>query len=512
MIKTSFAALCCFAFVVSAQEASKPADSKAPETKADASKSTEKTSVTEHTIQLGGQNIAYTATAGTIQLKDDKGEPNASVYYTAYTRSGSGDSDARPVTFIYNGGPGGSSAPQHMGAFGPKRVVTLDAGPTPPSPYKLVDNTAGCLLGATDEVFIDPVGTGFSHALGKAEDKQFWGIDEDVNSLAQFITTYVTRNNRWNSPKFLIGESYGTFRNAALVNRLQSQGMDFNGVVMISTVLDLRTLAFGPGDDLPYILYLPSYAAAAWYHKALKEQPSDLTSFLKDARQFAAGPYAQALQKGAKLDAAEKGRVLKELVRFTGLSEDYLTKADLRVNAFQFMAELQRSGGMVTGRLDARFSGYAFDRLDENATYDPMSTAVFGAFVASFNRYVREDLKFGQDQEYKLLNEQAGGGWNWKRRSPGSFFPISPNVEGDLTQAIISNPHLKVEVENGYYDFATPFFGAEYTMDHLALPDKLRGNIQLKYYNAGHMMYLHEADLGELRGNIVGFIKGAAAN
>lgn len=509
-MKTALWAACCafFAIGLAAQEAPKT-DAK-PEAPKPAP--TEKSSVTEHTIQLGGQTIAYTATAGTILLKDDKGEPTASVFYTAYTRSGTGDTAARPVTFIYNGGPGGSSAPQHMGAFGPKRVVTLDAGPTPPSPYKLVDNTAGCLLGVTDEVFIDPVGTGFSKAVGKAEDKQFWGIDEDVESLGKFITSYVTRNNRWNSPKFLIGESYGTFRNAALVNHLQSQGMDFNGVVMISTVLDLRTLAFGPGDDLPYILYLPSYAAAAWYHKALKNPPADLTAFLKEARQFAAGEYAQALQKGSNLDAQEKARVLKELARFTGLSEDYIAKANLRVSSPQFMAELQRSTGMVTGRLDARFSGYAFDRLGEEAEYDPMSTAVFGAFVASFNRYVREDLKFGQDMDYKLLNGQAGGGWNWKRKGGGAFFPVSPNVEGDLTQAMVSNPHLKVQVECGLYDFATPFFGAEYTMDHLPLPDKLRGNIQLKYYNAGHMMYLHEADLDQLRGNIAGFIRGASGN
>jgi carboxypeptidase C (cathepsin A) len=340
------------------------------------------------------------------------------------------------------------------------------------------------------------------------EDKNFWGIDEDINSLAQFITTYVTRNNRWNSPKFLIGESYGTFRNAALVNKLQSQGMDFNGVVMISTVLDLRQLAFGPGDDLPYVLYLPSYAAAAWYHKLLNPRPADLTAFLKEARQYAAGPYAQALEKGSRIDAAEKTRVAKELARFTGLSEDYILKADLRVNAFQFMAQLQRNEGMVTGRLDARFSGYAFNRLEENARYDPMETAVFGAFVSSFNRYLRDDLKFNSDLEYKLLNDQAAVGWNWKRKNPASFFPTSPNVEPDLTEAMISNPNLKVQVENGYYDFATPFFAAEYTMDHLELPDKLRGNIQMKYYDAGHMMYVREADLDQLRGNVAGFIAG----
>jgi carboxypeptidase C (cathepsin A) len=485
----------------------KPADAKTPEKPVPA----EKSSVTDHTIQLAGQSISYTATAGTILLKNEKNEPTASLFYVAYTRSGAGDPGTRPLAFIYNGGPGGSSAPQHMGAFGPKRVITLDAGPTPPAPYKMVDNSTGCLLNVADEVFIDPIGTGFSRAVGKSEDKQFWGIDEDVNSIAQFITTYVSRNNRWNSPKFLIGESYGTFRNAALVNHLQQQGMDFNGVVMISTVLDLRTLAFGTGDDLPYILYLPSYAAVAWYHKIVKDRPADLSAFLKEARQFASGEYAQALMKGSKIEAAEKARVVQKLMHFTGLSEDYLLKADLRPNAFQFMAELQRSNGLVTGRLDARFSGYAFDRLSEQMEYDPMSAAVFGAFVSSFNRYIRDDLKYGHDEDYKLLNPEAGGAWKWKRKAGESgVFPVSPNVEEDLTHAMINNPHLKVQVENGFYDFATPFFAAEYTMDHLDLPEKLRSNIQMEYYNAGHMMYLREADLQELHGNISNFIRSAS--
>jgi carboxypeptidase C (cathepsin A) len=506
MNRQSTAAVCVLACVMGwAQETPKDA-------KADSAKPEEKSSVTQHSIQIGGQAINYTATAGTILIKDDKGEPTASVYYTAYTRTGAGDASTRSLAFIYNGGPGGSSAPQHMGAFGPKRVVTLDAGPTPPSPYKVVDNTAGCLLNVTDEVFIDPVGTGFSKAVGKHENKEFWGIDQDVDSLAQFITAYVTRNNRWNSPKFLIGESYGTFRNAALVDKLQSDGMDFNGVVMISTVLDLRQLAFGPGDDLPYVLYLPSYAAAAWYHKALKPMPADLTAFLTEARQFALGEYTQALEKGSKLDAAERGRVLKQLARFTGLGEDYISKANLRVDSSQFMAELQRQTGMVTGRLDARFSGYALDKLSEHQDYDPLESAVFGAFVSSFNRYVREDLKFGADQDYVLLNEHAAMGWDWKRKHPPTFFPVSPNVEPDLRSAMINNPHLKVQVENGYYDFATPFFATEYTMDHLDLPDPLRANLQLKYYNAGHMMYLREADLDQLRGNIAGFISGASAH
>ena len=395
-----------------------------------------------------------------------------------------------------------------MGAFGPRRVDTANAEPTPPPPYRVVDNP-NSLIEVADLVFIDPVGTGFSKAVGKAKNKDFWGIDQDVKSLAQFINTYVSRNNRWNSPKFLIGESYGTFRNAALVDYLQSHdGMDFNGVVMISTVLDLGTISFGPGDDLPYILYLPSYAATAYYHKMLKDPPADLNAFLTDARHFAATTYADALIKGASLSEAEKADVAKQVAHFTGLGEDYIKKADLRVNLPQFMAELQRSRGLVTGRLDARFSGPTFDPLSEYGQYDPQETAIGGAFTAAFNTYVREDLKFGKDQTYEIESEKANGEWDWKHEGGHRYgFPGAPNVEGDLTEALISNAHLQVQVENGLYDLATPFFGTEYTMRHLRLPENLHGHIHLEYYDAGHMMYLREQDLAKLKSNVASFIQ-----
>jgi len=489
------------------QESGKPSEHK------DSAKAEpkEESSVTEHTIVLSGQSIAYQATAATIILRNDKDEPAASVFYVAYTRNGVDNFDHRPLVFIYNGGPGGSSAPQHMGAFGPKRVVTVDAGPTPPSPYKVVDNK-GCLLDAADLVFIDPVGTGYSKPLGKATGKDFWGVDEDVKSLAQFIRRYVGRNQRWNSPKFLIGESYGTFRNAVLVNYLQSRdGMDFNGLVMISTVLDLRQLLFGAGDDLPYVLYLPSYAATAAYHKMLKEPPRDPGAFLKEARQFAATEYLQGLQQGSALNADERGRLLKKLSRFTGLSEDYLSKANLRVNLGQFMQELQRARGLTTGRLDGRFSGESFDLLSESAKYDPMMPAVFGAFVASFHQYVTKELKFASKEDYVLLSREANAHWNWKRGEGAGAWPGSPNVEDDLVEAMVQNPNLKVQVENGLYDLATPFYAAEYTMDHLNLPAKLRKNIEQKYYDAGHMMYLHEEALEKLKANIAQFIAGNSA-
>jgi carboxypeptidase C (cathepsin A) len=487
-------------------------ESKAAEAKAGSeAPPKEESSVTDHSIRIGGQTISYKATAATILLKDEKGEPNASIFYMAYARSDVKDSSQRPLAFLYNGGPGSSSVWLHMGAFGPKRVGTADAEATPPAPYRLADN-ANCLLDKADLVFIDPVGTGFSHAVGKAKDKDFWGIDEDVKSLAQFINAYVSRSNRWNSPKFLIGESYGTFRSAALSNYLQDHyHMDFNGIVLISAVLDLGTISFRPGEDIPYILYLPSYAATAWYHKVLKDRPADLSAFLAEARRFASTEYADALMKGSKLSAPEKAEVVKKLARFTGLGEDYLSKANLRVKLPQFTKELQRSKELTTGRLDARFAGPTFDLLGEYAEYDPMASAVSGAFTAGFNDYVRQELKFGQDKNYNILNGEAGRAWDWKRAAGERFtFPGSPNVEGDLVEAMISNPHVRIQVENGIYDLATPFFAMEYTVDHLGLPEKLQSHIRMNYYDAGHMMYLREEDLAKLKSNVAGFIESAA--
>src|SRR5277367_6269709 len=294
----------------------KPADATPP---AAAATPKEESSVTDHTVRIAGQTIPYKATAATILLKNEKDEPTALIYFTAYTRSDVKDLSQRPISFIYNGGPGSSSLWLHMGSFSPKRVAVTDAEASPPAPYKLNDNPY-CLLDKSDLVFIDPVGTGFSHAVGKAQDKDFWGVDQDVKSLAQFISTYVSRNNRWNSPKFLIGESYGTFRSAALSNYLQSHdGMDFNGMVLISSVLDLGTIYFNPGEDMPYVFYLPSYAATAWYHKMLKDRPDNLPVFIEEARNFARTGYLNALVKGSKLGAAEKSEVAKQLSRYTGL-------------------------------------------------------------------------------------------------------------------------------------------------------------------------------------------------
>jgi carboxypeptidase C (cathepsin A) len=487
----------------------KSSDAKSPESKPPEPK--EESSVTEHTLSIAGQSIPYKATASTTFLKDEKDEPTALMFSIAYTRSDAKDPASRPVAFIYNGGPGSSSVWLHMGAFGPRRIVTSNAQPTPPAPYEVVDNSDS-LLDKTDMVFIDPVGTGYSHPVGKATGKDFWGIDQDVHSIAQFIVRWVTRNNRWNSPKFLMGESYGTFRSAALGNYLhQSNHMDVNGIVLISSVLDAGTLSFRIGDDMPYIFYLPSYAAASWVNKDLADRPENLEAFLKDAREFASTDYAAALAKGSNLSPAEKATVAKKLSRFTGLGEDYLIKADLRVSLSQYRAEIERSKGLIPGRYDARFTGPMYDLLAEHAQSDASYTDVAGAFAAAINSYLHEDLKFHSERNYEILSYEPGSNWDWKHKSPGSEegFPGSPSVEPDLIAALLSSPRLQVEVENGYFDMATPFFATEYTMDHLLLPKDLRGRIRLDYYTAGHMMYLNDADHDLLSSHIRSFIQSA---
>jgi len=475
-----------------------------------ASEPREESSVTEHTIRIGGQTIAYRATAATMLLRNDSGAPIGSLYYTAYTRTDVGsDKSRRPLAFVYNGGPGSASAWLHMGAFGPRRVVTPDAAFAPPAPYQLVDNTSS-LIDATDLVFIDPIGTGFSKPVGRGQGRDFWGLDEDAASLAQFAYNYVSRNGRWNSPKYLIGESYGTTRSAVLVNRLQSrEGMDFNGVVLISSILDFETTAFAPGHDISYVLYLPSYAATAAYH-GLIPRPQNLTAFLDEVRRFAMTEYEAALDKGSALGAEELAAVRRRLAAYTGLSEDYLTRANLRVSLRQWMAELNRARGQNTGRLDARFTGPMRNLLTESGEGDPQSNAVTGAYTAAINSYLRDELRFGGDQRYSL---SGGVQWNWNRAAAGGpggggggGRNATPYVGGDLAAALAYNPNLRVEVENGYYDMATPFFATEYTMDHLGVPADLRSHVTMKYYEAGHMMYLREPDLVALKGNIAQFV------
>jgi carboxypeptidase C (cathepsin A) len=482
-----------------AQDAPSPAKAQAPQTPQ------EEWSTTDHSLRVGGQTIPYAAKAGTTTIRNDDGEMTGLMYSVSYVRSDASDTSTRPVTFLFNGGPGSASMWLHMGSVGPKRVVTTNGQYTPPAPYAVVDNSE-TLLHRTDLVFIDAMGTGFSRIAGKGTEKDFYGVDGDASTFAQFITTWLSRNGRWNSPKFIIGESYGTFRAAVVANVLQQRGVHLNGVNLLSMVLDLSTLTFGPGDDRPYIYYLPSYAAVAWYHEALPNRPASLEQWVDEARKYAVSDYAAALMKGSTLTDAEMTAVAKRLSAFTGLSEDYLKRANLRPTLGQFNAELMRSRRMTAGRIDARFAGDTFNQLTESAENDPFNAAVGSAYTAAVNHYTRDVLKFGGDRPYRNTNG-AGARWNWVRQSSGGFFPAAPNVQGDLVQAMIANPAMVVQVENGYYDMATPFFPAEFTMTHLNIPPRLQKNVTLNYYEAGHMMYLRDEDRVALRDNLVAFIE-----
>ncbi len=467
-------------------------------------------SVSSHSAVIGGVTVAYTATAGTLIVRNEKDEPWASMGYVAYVRKDSADAGRRPVTFAYNGGPGSSSIWLHMGALGPKRIVVSDAEPTPPPPYRLVDN-ASSILDKTDIVMIDPVGTGISRAVGGAKEKDFWGVDPDIDSVARFIRQWVTENGRWNSPKYLLGESYGTTRSAGVVEALQSRyGMSFNGVILVSVALDLEAIFNGPGNDRPFPLFLPTYAATAWYHKLLPSRPEKLEPFLDEVRAFALGPYTSALMKGDALGPAERAAVIKKLHEYTGLSEDYLDKADLRVREAQFTQELLRAHKDVVGRLDSRFTGPTLDALAENAGYDPQSAAITHAYTAAFLQYYTGELKAPSEKTYTITNFEIARSWDPKHKTPGApqmfSWPGLPNTGLDLAHAMKTNPDLRVLVLNGYFDLATPFLATEYMVSHLELPKDLRGHVEMKYYPAGHMMYVQDSSLTRFKADVAEFI------
>lgn len=468
--------------------------------------------VTKHSIKIDNKIISYTATVGTLILKNEKDEPIASFGYTAYTKDGETDFSKRSITFSYNGGPGSSSMWLHMGIMGPRRVVVNDPSPNGPAPYKLEDN-AYCLLDVSDIVMLDPVGTGLSRAVGKGKNNEFWGVDGDIKSLSQVIRNYVHENERWNSPKFLLGESYGTFRSAGVADFLQENyGIALNGIVLVSNVLDIRQLAFNPGDDLPYIVNFPTYAATSWYHNKVANKPASLDAFLKEVRTFSYGDYAAALIKGDLLEESDKQKVLDKLVAYTGISKDYWSKANLRVMEPQFAQELLRSEGTVVGRLDSRYKGIAQDKLAEYAFTDPQSNDISPAFTSAFMQYYSTELKVPKEKTYNTgAYTFPDFKWEWKhQRSNGLFGDASsPNTEMDLLNVMSSNPKLKVLVLNGIYDLATPFGGSEYTFDHMNLDKKIKSNIVHKYYDAGHMMYIHNESAVKFKKDVAEFIAGA---
>ncbi len=471
----------------------------------------EEKSVTHGSVTVEGHRIDYTATAGTLILKNGKGQSTGSMFYVAYTRRGVKNKSRRPVTFFYNGGPGSSTVWLHMGAFGPRRVVTADHTQTPAAPYGLVNNDYS-LLDVSDEVFIDAMGTGYSRIIGKDQGgagvpKDFYGVDADVKSFAQFISRYLSENGRWNSPKYLFGESYGTPRSAALVNYLERHDdMDMNGVILLSSILDFRTASFNAGNDLPFELFLPSYAAVAWYHHALPNPPAELQPFLRQVEQFAMTGYAQALDEGNALSQSEFTNVANKLHEYTGLSTTYIEKADLRVTASEFEHQLLSNRDMTTGRLDARFTGPSMDPLSEVAYYDPQAAAISSAYVSAFNDYTHNILKFGRNRRYIPETYHK---WDWTHKNPttGQAWPGSLNVAVDLSQAMKYDPDLQVLVNSGYFDLATPFYATVYTMNHLQIPRELQNHIHMEYYNSGHMVYVHVPALKHLHDNVARFIR-----
>jgi len=484
--------------------ADKSADKAGEKPKEDKKAPEDKSVLTKHSVKIGGQEVKYTATAGTMVLKLEDGTAKASVFYVAYTKDDVTDASKRPITFAFNGGPGAGSLWLHVGALGPRRVEMGDVGNLLRPPYKFVDNEAS-ILDVTDIVFIDPVTTGYSRPVPGEADKQFHGVQEDVQSVGDFIRLWATRNRRWGSPKFLAGESYGTTRAAGLSGYLQQRyGMYLNGIILISSILNFQTAEFDTGNDLPYILYLPTYTAIAWYHKKLpSDLQGDLQKAIAESKAFATGSYADALMAGDALPAAKRTEIAQKLSRLTGISADYVDRADLRIEIQRFDKELMKTERRTVGRLDGRFTGIDADAAGEQPDYDPSLAAIVGPYTATLNEYVRGELKFESDLPYEFLTGRVRP-WNY-----APYENRYVNVAETLRRAMTQNQFLHVFVGKGYYDLATPFFAADYTFDHLGLDPTLRSHISGGYYEAGHMMYVHHDSLMKLKLDLAQFIQAS---
>ncbi len=479
---------------------------KSSEQKQETPKVEETLSVTQHTISLKQETINYTVTTGTIILKEEdveEGEKEkASIFYIAYTKDG--DLSDRPVTFSFNGGPGSSSVWLHLGLAGPKCVLMDDEGQPIGPPYQLVDNEFS-LFDKTDLVFIDPVSTGYSRSVPKEKPEQYHNVKKDIESVGDFIRVWTTRNKRWLSPKFLMGESYGTTRAAGLAGYLHERhGMYLNGIMFISSILNFITARFDEGNDLPFILFLPTYTATAWYHQKLsKELQEDLDKAVEEARHFAQGDYALALMKGNEISDNEREKISRKLTRLTGLSKQYIEGTNLRINIYRFCKELLRDKGVTIGRLDSRYTGFDSDNVGEVHEIDPSYAAILGPYTATMYDYLRRDLAYETDLPYEIL-KSLHQTWNFE-----NYQNHYVNTAKDLRSGFQHHPGLKVIVCNGYFDLATPFLATEYTFQHIPLPKTQQSQIKMTYYKAGHMMYLHGPSLQELSDDLHQFIENA---
>lgn len=463
--------------------------------------------VTKHSMELHGATLRYTATTGMLPVRNDSsGVAEGYIFYVAYTKDGENDPGSRPITFVFNGGPGSSTVWLHMGAFGPRKVSLLPDGAAPPPPYTLEDNP-NTLLDQTDLVFLDPVGTGYSRAAKARYGKNFWGVDEDIASVGEFIRLYLTRNERWSSPKFLAGESYGTTRAAGLSGYLVDHGIALNGVVLISTVLNFGVSSARNGNDLGFTQFLPSYTAIAWYHKQLPAdlQARSLEEVTGEAAEWARTGYTVALMRGDALTPEQRGAVIDTLARYTGLSPEFIDENNLRVRLSRFDQELLRDQHLTVGRLDGRFTTYATDAGAERGEFDPSEAGIRNSFTPVFNDYVRRELGFDDDQVYYIL---GGGIGRWKRPQ-GRYVNVTPALE----HAFAKNPDMKLYVAMGYYDTATPYLAAEYTLAHLSVAPEVRAdNITRGYFAAGHMVYIDSTSMTELRGDLNEFIDSAVGD
>ncbi|MCR6720905.1 MAG: carboxypeptidase [Chitinophagaceae bacterium] len=459
-------------------------------------------SVTKHQVKVGTEVISYTATTGYMDMRDEKDTLKANLFFIAYTKDGEPDPAKRPILFSFNGGPGSSSVWLHMGALGPKLVNMTEEGNSLPPPYKYTDNPH-TWLDKADLVFIDPMMTGYTRPAGRSSQNEFTGYDNDLRFVGDFIRLYTSRYQRWSSPKFIAGESYGTTRAAGLSGYLQNRhGMYVNGIILISAILDFGTVRTDRGNDLPYALMLPTFAATSWYHKKLGNNFSSLSQLIKEAEAFAMGPYQQALMKGDRLPADERNNIIKELQRFTGLSAEYLDETNLRLTVGRYNKELLRKDKLTVGRLDSRLTGQDYDNAGESYDYDPSyERAIYGPYTAAINDYIRRELNYNNDLPYEILTGRVRPWTNSQDRYL--------NVAEALRSAMVHNPFLKVWICNGYYDMATPYFATDYVVNHMFLPANLRPNISFTYYESGHMMYIHQQSLQQLKKDYLKFMATA---
>ncbi|MFV0276160.1 MAG: S10 family peptidase [Parahaliea sp.] len=498
--------------LLSAQAAQPPATSEAATAPATDSRIPEPMHfVSKGQVKIDGKVIAYQATAGQLLMKNDKDEPSALFGYTAYVKADA-DRRTRPVLFAYNGGPGSASMWLHMGILGPQRTVVKDADSAATGPFRRVTHDSS-LLDRTDLVLIDPVGTGFSLPVGEARGEDFWGVDQDISSVSDFIARWTSDNGRWQSPKYLLGESYGGIRSGGVAYKLlQAHSLALNGVILVSPYMDFAAGNAGLAMDLPYVNYFSTYAATAWYHRAIADRPDNLQTFLRQAEDFAEHVYAPLLFKGASASAGERRTVLAGMERFTGISADYWDRANLRVDEGRFAKELLRERRQTTGRIDSRFVNDGLNHIGEEYTYDPFFPAVAPAFVATFNDYYREVLGVKTDRRYVT----SGGlyeNWDNRHAQPGQTqyekVPYA-NTAVDLAYALVQNPDMRLLVQQGYFDLATPYGATGHFLNHLQIPARLRGNITVKHYEAGHMMYIHPPSMGRFKADLAAFIDAGA--